>query len=74
MSDTIRVKIDDNPAMTVSRVAYVEAKTKQLREFGYTTLTKDHVNEQVDAVLSKKEFGDGLTVIGMLMKDEILPD
>lgn len=56
---------------TVDRAQYVRAKTGQLREFGYTDLTEDEVNEQIDALLAKKQLGAGLTVIGALMKDEI---
>ncbi|HYG24497.1 MAG TPA: hypothetical protein VEH04_17090 [Verrucomicrobiae bacterium] len=69
---TLRVKIEDRPAIEVSREAYVKAKTKQLREFGYGTLTEQHVDEQVDAVLSNKEIGAGLTVIGAFMQGEVL--
>ena len=57
----------------VTRADYVTAKTKQLIEFGYGSLTEAQVNEQIDAVLAKKAFGDGLDVIGMMMQDEILP-
>jgi hypothetical protein len=68
----LRVKIEGHPMREVPRDAYVKAKTKQLREFGYSGLTEEHVNEQVDAVLSKKEFGDGLTVIGKFMEGELV--
>lgn len=68
----LKVQIDDKPEVLVPRAAYVKAKTQQLREFGYTTLTEEHVNEQVDAVLAKKEFGKGLTVIGKFMEVEIV--
>jgi len=72
MSKTLKIKIEDKPEMEVPREAYVKAKTKQLREFGYSTLTESHVDEQVDAVLQKKEFGKGMTVIGVFMKKEIV--
>lgn len=68
---TLRVQIDDRPITEVPREAYVKAKTKQLREFGYNDLTEEHVNEQVDAVLEGKKFGAGLTVIGVFMEGEI---
>ena len=68
----LRVVIEGRPEQEVPREAYVKAKTKQLRAFGYNDLTEEHVNEQVDAVLAKKEFGDGLTVIGKFMEDEIV--
>lgn len=66
------VKIQDCPLQVVPREAYVKAKTKQLRDFGYNDLTEEHVNEQVDAVLAKKEFGDGLTIIGKFMEGELV--
>lgn len=62
----------DGKKMDVERAAYVKAKTKQLREFGYSDLKESHVDEQITALLSGKEFGDGLTVIGVFMKDEIV--
>lgn len=58
--------------LDVPRRDYVRAKTKQLRAFGYVGLLDKTVNEQVDAVLQKKTLGDGLTVIGGFMEDEIL--
>lgn len=64
----MRLKVEINGRMvTTEREAYVKAKTKQLREFGYSDLSKEHVSEQVDAVLS----GTSLSVIGMFMKEEI---
>lgn len=56
----------------VDRQAFVEAKTKQLIEFGYPSLTEKEVDGQIDALLAKKELGEGLTVIGMMMEDEII--
>lgn len=67
----LKVTVDDK-VMNVPRSAYVKAKTKQLREFGYNGLDEATVNAQIDAVLAGKEFGDGLTVIGGFMKDELL--
>lgn len=71
MNEQIKVSIDGRPAKAVTRKVYVEAKTKQLRAFGYTTLTEKEVDEQITALLEKKSFGDGLTVIGMFMDGEI---
>jgi hypothetical protein len=56
----------------VPRDIYVTAKTKQLVEFGYPTLTEAEVDAQIDAVLDGKTHGNGLTVIGAFMKDEIV--
>lgn len=72
MGDTLRVKIDGKPAQDVPRAAYVKAKTKQLVEFGYPSLTESETEKQVQAVLDGKKFGKGLTVIGMFMEDEIV--
>ena len=68
----LRVDIEGKKG-TVPRDVYVKAKTKQLREFGYPSLTEADVDAQVDAVLAGKEFGHGLTVIGVIMKGEVLP-
>lgn len=68
----LRVKLDGHPIKEVPREAYVKAKTKQLRKFGYRTLTEDEVDKQIDALLGQKSLGDGLTVIGMFIKGEIV--
>lgn len=62
----------DNKEKTVSREDYERAKLRHLREFGYPKLTLAEVQEQIDALLAKKEFRDGLTVIGMFMEDEVV--
>lgn len=67
---TTEIKLSiDGVTRYVSRTLYVEAKTKQLREFGYTTLTKKHVAEQLEKILT----GDkDLSVIGRFMEDEVI--
>lgn len=55
----------------MDRAAYVTAKTKQLREFGYA-LTEQHVSDQLDMLLAGKKLGTGLTVIGSFMEDEVI--
>ena len=70
-SDTLRIRMDGEEH-DVPRKAYVTAKAKQMREFGYPSVTEDGINEQIEALSAKKEFGKGLTVIGMFMKDEII--
>ncbi len=67
----IAVEIDGKK-LIFPREEYVKAKTKQLREFGYTNLTTDEVDKQIDALITGKTFGKGLTVIGGFMQDEIL--
>lgn len=69
----IKVKINDKVGH-VPRGTYVAAKTKQLQEFGYPSLSEQHVNEQIDALLAGKTLSNGLTVIGGFMKDEVLPE
>lgn len=56
----------------VATAAYVGAKCNQLREFGYANLTEETVREQLLALINGKKLGEGLTVIGGFMQDEIL--
>lgn len=67
----LKVNLNDEIGM-VPRAAYAKAKHKQLVEFGYTTLTLSHVEEQIDAVLASKTLDSGLTVIGGFMEGEII--
>lgn len=53
----------------IDRDAYVAAKTKQLRDFGYGDLTEQQVDEQITRILT----GQPLDVIGMMMENEIIP-
>jgi hypothetical protein len=46
---------------------FIKLKTKDLKEFGYTSLTENEVAEQVEKILKKE---DDLSVIGMLCKDD----
>ena len=62
----------DGQMKTVGRKAYITAKTKQLVEFGYGGLTEETVTAQLDAVLAGKKLGEGLTVIGAFMQDEVI--
>lgn len=66
MPDYLKVKIDGRVFEAV-RSSYVTAKTKQLREFGYTSLTESEVNAQIDLLLT----GRKPSVIGRFMEDEI---
>jgi len=70
----ILLKINlDGEIRTVSRHAYVTAKHKQMVDFGYSTLTKSEVDTQVELVIAGKTMADGLSVIGMFMKDDLTP-
>lgn len=66
----LRVTIDGK-SVVCDRRHYVTAKTKQLREFGYPSLTEKEVDEQVSAVLAGKKLLEGLDVIGGFIKGEI---
>lgn len=54
----------------VSKKDYIQAKTKDLVEFGYTNLTEDEVAVQVEHILAKEE----ISVIGHFCKDDIKVD
>ena len=73
-SDLVRpLRINlEGKIVEVARDAYVKAKTKQMRQFGYTDLDEAHVNSQIDALLAGKKIGDGLTVIGKFMEGEVV--
>lgn len=47
---------------------YVKLKTKDLIEFGYTSLTESDVSEQVEKILNNDS---DLSVIGMFCKGDI---
>ena len=48
---------------------YITAKTKDLQDFGYTTLTREHVEEQLDKLLN--EESEGITVIGKFIEHDV---
>jgi len=65
--DMITIEVEGK-RRKVAKADYIKAKTEQLREFGYDSLTEDEVTKQLDIILS-----DGnVNVIGMFMKDEII--
>lgn len=51
----------------VETAKYVKAKTGDLREYGYQSLTETQVEEQLLNIFNKKD----LSVIGMFMVDDI---
>lgn len=67
------VSVDGKTGWT-KRADYVRERVRTLREFGYPTLTHEEVEEQVKAVLEKKTFRAGLTVIGMILQKEVLKE
>lgn len=54
--------------VTVLKSRYIELKTKDLIEFGYTNLTESDVAEQVEKILKQET---DLSVIGEFCKDDI---
>lgn len=70
---TIQTEDDDKPR-SVDMMAYVRAKTKQLREFGYHTLKQEDVAEQLEAILKGgATLANGkLTIIGSFMEKEVI--
>ena len=67
---TIKVKINYEPR-SVYVQDYVRAKTKDLQEFGYSTLTEKSVLASVRRVLNKEKLTD---VIDHFVKDDIILD
>jgi hypothetical protein len=67
LPDEITIQQDGNQ-MVAKTESYITVKTKHLRQFGYTKLTKDDVREQLGKLLRREP----LTVIGMFMEDDIV--
>ena len=63
----IRIEVNDE-TKSVYAEDYIKAKTKQLREFGYSNLLENTVREQLAKVLAKDK---NLDVIGMFIKEEV---
>jgi hypothetical protein len=62
------VLINKDEPRIVDSVDYVAAKTKDLREYGYSGLTEDAVSEQLLKVLE----GEKPDVIGMFIKNDLV--
>ena len=58
----------DGRIVTVTKEKYIKAKTKDLREFGYTNLTEEEVRVQLEKILK----GEELDIIGMFMEKDIV--
>lgn len=72
----LKVNLDGTEAI-VERKKYVRLKTKDLIEFGYTTLTEQSVDEQITIVLENKKTTKvqrTLSVIGHFIEDEIVEE
>lgn len=61
----IRVEGQDRAVLSAD---YVAVKLKQLREFGYESLTADGVREELRRCIA----GERLSVIGSFMTDEVI--
>lgn len=64
----MKIKLDDR-TVEVNIGDYVEAKTKDLIAFGYSTLTEESVLKSVRRILNKEKLVD---VIDHFVKDDIV--
>ena len=67
MTDEIKINLEGR-ILPVKKSAYVKVKTKDLREFGYTSLTEEDVSNQLEKVIN----GEELSVIGMFIEKDII--
>lgn len=65
--EAVEISVEGRPWRRVARADYVKAKTQQLQEFGYPSLTQKEVDEQITAI----QKGLPLNVIGMFMEREV---
>jgi len=63
----IKIKINDKEVL-VDKEDYIVARTKDLKEFGYSSITEDDVRSQLEKVFK----GEVLSVIGLFIKDDII--
>ena len=57
---------DYGEVVETTQEAYIKAKTQDLREFGYPTLSEDEVRQQLENVLAGKKT----TVIGEFIRSD----
>ena len=68
LPNEILIEVDEHKKLVLTK-SYIMAKTKQLQEFGYTTLTEQETTEQLKNILD----GDKpLSIIGQFMVGEIV--
>lgn len=72
LPENIKIILDDEQPITVKTKDYVKAKTKDLIEFGYSTLTEHDVEVQLNLILANRK--EDLSVIGRFIEDEIIVD
>ena len=68
--EQIKVMVNGN-IQSVCVMDYVDAKTKDLKEFGYTSLTEESVTKSVKRILNREKLID---VIDHFIKDDIVLD
>ena len=68
MSENITIFNDDGKELSVSKDSYVRLKCRDLREFGYSSLTQDEVREELDALLRGEE---SQSIIGRFIQSDI---
>jgi len=65
------IKIDlDGRIVNVDKEQYISAKTKDLKEYGYESLTRQDVANQLEKVIK----GEELDIIGMFIEKDIVKD
>lgn len=72
LPETIKIILDDEQPVSVKTKDYVKAKTRDLIEFGYSTLTEEDVEVQLNLILANRK--EDLSVIGRFIEDEIIVD
>lgn len=60
-------KLNLQDGRLVSKADYVKAKTGDLKNYGYISLTESSLEEQVDKILA----GEKLDIIGMFCESDI---
>jgi len=63
----IKIKINDKEVL-VDKEDYIVARTKDLKEFGYSSITENDVRSQLEKVFK----GEVLSVIGLFIEDDII--
>jgi intergrase/recombinase len=63
----LNFKRDGESVGIVKLNAYCKAKAKDLREFGYNSVTENSIREE----LNKFAVGEEVSVIGMFMEDDL---
>lgn len=67
LPNEILIEVDERKKLVLT-TAYITAKTKQLKEFGYGNLTEWEVKKQLQNILSDKPRN----IIGSMMEDEVV--